>query len=1053
MRRLRAGLATAALALLAAPALSATWSWQRELEFAKALTTRQYYDIADLVIDRLQGKASIIGIEKAFLYRELGEYYSDLAQTVVTEKRDVAAFIKYLDLARSYFLKFLNHPSIANNPRYVSTRFDIRLRLSRIQLAVAEGHARSLDDDRVSDAEKGKHKKAAIDIFKAAVGEFQKAVAEKGREVAKVKGLAPPANADAKLRAAYKTKYRETREEHFRVRLELNMARVRFAELLKKVTAPGGEAASQLDAAEKDYRQLLLDFSGTPGATQANLELARCLMAKGPKFDKEALERLSEVWEKRINFGQFKRVPCEAGQLRATILLRQKRGKDLIETCDAILEFASEVWKADQKSIQTVINTFGAVPESDREQFDQRAVTQIFMMEAEGYALEGELAEKAKKPRRDIRRLYSAAYDIALGVLEVRRFLDPKYSALVEKWRVKANREVAPAIVRQRYIDAINKRKFDVAAALYREIASGQTLLPRDKLTPSQKREMWYTVGQCYHAAGLEYEAAIAFLAAGRWFPEPSSEAYKAANAAIAAASSQFKKTKDPNDEKFLRWIQLQAEALNPYGGKGGIYVQQAEVARNEGRYDRALTLLDLVKPDQEAYPHALYHKALTYKAKFRALKPDEQKGLAGRRDIAGMKAAYGELFDTYRTKVPELKDKGDAAAVERLVNVVGAAVAMYTDFYLRDPVKDPKVVLDLTNDLAKRFPGIDKTAGYPVIIFSRMRAAYTLIGGADSAAGAKLLAIVEETWKTLGTFPDFRYLDKAAAMAAQSNNVVAKACDTEAKAVADKAAKDRLTALAEKYRATAIEYYLQLIEIAPRQTLRTYRYILYSLKTRDHTPKSEDYRRIVEIAPKIIDLFKRNRQAEEDLLFVQAALGIAYAELGKHREAIAPLEAVDDVYEKRYQDDYLPYRVAKRKYDEDPERNPKPGRPPRRAAAQPEVMEQLALCYLQAKASDKYERALRTYITLTRLYQSQPEKYWTAFYNLCVTYQRLGQYEDAVKQIDRAWLRSPTLGNRKSQFRDLVAAIQASVTRLEDAARKAALEPEIQRLLDNLRK
>lgn len=1052
MRRLRAGFAVAALVLLAAPAFSATWSWQRELEFAKALTTRQYYDIADLVIERLQQKSSIIGIEKAFLFRELGEYYSDLAQTVVTEKRDVEGFIKYLDLSRAFFLKFLDHPSIKKNPRYGGNRFEIRLRLSRIQLAVAEGHARKLDDDRVNAADKAKHKTAAINIFRAAIGEFEKAVAEKSREVAKVKGLSPPANADSKLRDAYKTKYRAVREEHFRVRLERNMAQVRFAALLKKVNGPGAEIQSNLNAAEKDYRQLLLDFSGTPGATQANLELARCLIAKGVRHDKEAIERLGEVWEKRINFGRFKRVPCEAAQLKVTILLRQRRGREVVGTCDEILEFASnKVWGGDQKSVQGVINTFEAVPESDREQFDQRAVAQTFMMEAEGYALQGEGAETAKKPRREIRRYYSAAYDIALGVLEVRRFLDPKYSSLVEKWRVKANRPVAPAIVRQRYLDAINKKKFDVAATLYREIASAQTLLPPDKLSANDKRQMWFTVGQCYHAAGREHEAAIAFLAAGRWFPEPTSEAYKAASAAISAAHAQHKRTQDPNDEKFLRWIQLQAEALNPYG-KGGIYIRQAENARNEGQLDRALDLLAEVSPDQDAYPHALYHYALTYKAVFRALKPDEQKGPAGRRAIASMKTAFSKLFDYFRAKAPDLKAKGEDEAVERLINIVGAAVAMYTDFYLRDPVKDPKVVLALTDDLTKSYPGIEKTPGYPVVIFSRMRAAYSLIPSSDPAAGAKLLATIEAAWKLLGTFPDFRYLDKAAAMAAQSNIVMAKNLETRAKTAAA-AEKATLTRQAGGYRTQAIEYYLQLIDVAPRQSLRTYRYILYSLKTRANPRKGDDWNRIIKIAPKIIDLFKRDPGAEEDLLFVKSALGIAYAERGRHAEAIKPLEEVDDVYEKRYQDAYLPWRKRKHAYDQDPENAPKPGRPPKRSGAQPEIMEKLAFCYLKAKASDKYERALRTYITLTRLYQRQPEKYWSVFYNLCMTYQRLGRYEDAAKQIDRAWRRDPTLGGRKSQFRDLVAAIQKSLGRLQDARRKAELERFITRLLADLRK
>ncbi len=1055
MRIPRVSLAVALPAVLAATASAGMWRWQRKLEFAKALCTRQYYDIGDRVIARLESDKSIIGIEKAFLHRELGDYYSDLAEMAIAEKRDLGLFVQYLDKSRACFLKFLGHASIKTNPRYGSDRFDIGLRLSRIQLAIAEGHVRELDNDRLAKAEKEKHKKQAVTILKAAIAAFDRAVGEKAKGVSKVKGLAPPATADAALRNKWRERYRIAREELFRVRLERNVSRVRFAQLLKQVKAAASEWQAQLATAEKDYRQLLLDFSGTPGATQANLELARCLMEKGAKSDKEALERLTEVWEKRIGFRRYKKVPCEAAQMKASILLRQRKGKDAVPVLDGLLAFASDkAWNPEQKTVNAVIETLEAVPESDRENFDQRAIAKAFLMEAEAYAQMGEAAEKGKKPRKQIRAIYGAAYDIALGVLEIRRFLDPRYSPLVEKWRVKANRPVAPAIVRQRYLDAINKKKYADAARFMREIASRQTLLPRDQLTPEQKRQQWFTVGQCYHAAGLQYEAAIAFLAAGRWFPQPSSEAYKAASAAISAANAQYQKTKAPHDEKFLRWIQMQAEALNPYG-KGGIYIRQAETARDEGNYRRALDLLDLVQPDQDAYPHALYHKALTYKAIYNVLDAKAKAGPKGTAAASRMTAAFDQLFAYYKAAAPELRKKGEKDTLERLTGVVGAAMAMYTDFYLRPPAKDAAKVLELTTGLTERFPGIDKTPGYPVMVFSRMRAAYTLIVAADPDAGAKLLPTMQEAWRTLRAFPDFRYLDKAAAMAAQSNIALAKTLEKAAEAASDPKAKAALAARATTRRDSAIDYYLQLVALAPRQSLRTYRYILHSLKTREHEPKSEDYRRIVELAPKIIEMFRKDPRAADDILSIQSALGIAYYHLQKYREAIPVLEAVDDVYEKRYQDALAPYRAARRKWEEDPKHNPRPDRAPRRAAGQPETMERLAFCYLAANTTSKYERAERTYITLTRLYQRKPEKYWVVFYNLCETYRRRGSFEEAAKQIDRAWLRDPTLGGRasKARFRSLVARIQTGIAKLEDAQRKAAIEPLVNRLLDDLRK
>jgi len=1053
MRHTRATTTAAvAFAVLAATASAGTWSWQRQLEFAKALCTRQYYDIGDIVLGRLEADKNIIGVEKAHLYKELGEYYSDLAEAAVTEKRDINAFVQYLSKSRAYFVKFLNHNSIKTNPRYAAGRFEIRMRLSRISLAVADGHIRVFDNPKTSKADKEKHKKLAVDIFKRAIAEFQLAVGEKDKEVKRIKGLSPQ---DESLRKTWRERVRRAREELFRVRLERSMARVRFATLLKKIKAPAKEWQAQLGAAEKDYRQLLLDYSGTPGATQANLELARCLLERGAKHDKEVLDRLGEVWEKRGGFRRFRQVPCEAAQMKASILIRQKKPKVAIPVIDGLLAFASGgAWNPEEKTVQGVIEALQAVEGASREQFSERQVALSFMMEAEFYAAVAAAAEKAKEPGKKIRLLYGAAYDISLGVLKVRRFLDPKYADLIERWRMRSGRPLDPAILWQKYLDAISKRKYLDAARLMGEIASQQTTLPRAELAPDKKREMWFTVGQCYHAAGRDHEAAIAFLAAGRWFPEPAPEAYKAASAAVSAANAQFKRTKHPSDEKFLRWVQEQAEALNPYG-KGGIYIKQAETARKEGKFQRALTLLDQVRPDQDAYPHALYHYALTYKAMFSRMSAADKAGMDGKRAVARMRASFDKLLAYYKTKYPELKREGDQDAIDRLVGVVGAALAMYTDFYLRPPYKDSNRVLEITTDLQKQYPGVESSPGFPVICFSRMRAAYSLMAKADLDTGRKLLRVVEDTWKTLGSFSEFRYLDKAAAMAAQCHFEMSKKLTALAKTATDKAKQQGLEQQAGEHKARALDFYLQLVALAPRQTLRTYRYILHSLRSREHKLKSEDWRKIVALAPKVIEMFKGDRRAAADLLFVKATLGIAYHGLKNYREAIPPLQEVDDAYEKHYQDQLLPYRERKRKWQEDPNRNPKPGRPPRRHASQPEIMEKLAFCYLAASSRSHYDRALKTYIVLTRIYAPKPAKYWIVFYNLCETYRRLDLFEQAVKQIDRAYLRDPSMGGRssKARFLGLVGRIQREVAKLKNTQRAATLEPMIKRLLKNLRK
>ena len=1054
MRPTRVRLAVPLLAIVAAAASAATWSWQRQVEFAKGLCTRQYYDLADLMVARLEADPSIIGIEKAYLYRELGDYYADLAETIVAEKRDLKGFIDYLNESRAYFLKYLDHTSIKKNPKYAGDRFDIRMRLSRLSLATADGYARFIDDKAAAKPDKEKYKKQAVAIFKSAIAEFQRAVAEKAKEVARLKGITPPSDSD--LRKKWRQKYRAAREELFRVRLERSIACVRFAKFLKQVKAPAKEITGQLDAAEKDYRQLLLDYSGTPGATQANFELACCLLEKGVTHDKEVLERLGEVWEKRDGYRRYKRMPCEAAELMAMVLMRQKKAKEAIPVLDGILGFASDgAWNPERKSVGAVVETLEAAPESDRVQFDQRACSRVFMTQAEAYAAQGAAAEKAKMPRKQIRELYGGAYDIALGVLQVRRFVDPKFAPLIETWRVKASRKKEPAVLWQEYLGAINKKKYADAAHLMSEIASQQALLSREALAPDKKREMWFTVGQCYYAGGHNYEAAIAFMAAGRWFPEPANKAHDAANAAVAAANAQFKQTKSPHDERFLRSMQEMAEDLNPYG-KGGIYILQGTNARKEGKFTRAIELFNKVRPDQPAYPHALYNIGITYKAMFGKLSDDDKKGSSGKRTVAQMKSFFDKLFEYHKTRVPQLKSQGDDTAVERVVGVVAAAMAMYTDFHLRAPYKDPDKVLELTAGLEQRFPGIAKTAGFPVIIFSRMRAAYSLIAPSDVQRCRTLLGTIEEAWKTLGGYADFRYLDKAAGMGAMANISVAKKYEEVAKAAKDEAEKRTLLSRAEKLRDRALDFYLQLVAAAPNQTLRTYRYILHSLRAREHTPKSEDWHKIVELAPKVIEAFEGDRRAAKDLLFIKATLGTAYHGLEKWREAAPLLEEVDDALEKPYQDQLTRYKEAKRKWEEDPKRNPRPGHPPRRDATHPEIKETLAFCYLRGAVRTKYRRAMLTYVALTRLYARKPAKYWIVFYNLCETYRRLGEYEEAVKQIDRAYLRSAgTMHSEssKTRFRDLMSRLKKSVGRLEDAKRRDALEPYIAQLLDKLRK
>ena len=91
----------------------------------------------------------------------------------------------------------------------------------------------------------------------------------------------------------------------------------------------------------------------------------------------------------------------------------------------------------------------------------------------------------------------------------------------------------------------------------------------------------------------------------------------------------------------------------------------------------------------------------------------------------------------------------------------------------------------------------------------------------------------------------------------------------------------------------------------------------------------------------------------------------------------------------------------------------------------------------------------------LTRLYDRTPGKYAVVFYNLCETLHRLDRYEEAARNIDRVLLRPGDFtGGRagRGRLRRLVARMKTEVARLDDAKRRARLEPFIEELLGKLR-
>ena len=1015
------------------------WRWERKLEFARALATRQYHDIGNLVIARLDADKTIIGIERAFLSQRTGEYYADAAGELAAQHK-LQGFLDCLDQARTRHRRYLDYPAIQTGPRYAAERFETRMTLCRLTLAMAEGVARLRDDKRTPDADRPKLTQRATKLHQSAIADFDRAVADKSSHVERIRRIEP--KGDEALRREWRRQLRGVREEFFRVRLERNMARVRFATFLKKAKAPTKDWQAQLDAAENDYRKLLLEFSGTPGATQANLELARCLLEKGPKHDGEAIERLTEVWRKRGDFPRYSRIPCEAAELKAAILLRQKKPAEAIAAIDALLAVASDgAWDPEQRTAGLVAALVGELPEEDREQFSRRAGVRVLLLQAEAFALQGAQARQAGRPRAEIRRAFGAACDIATGVLRAQRFVAPRYTPLINGWLKEAGQLAPPELLWQRYVGALDRGDYREAAHLLQQIAAQQTTLPRERLSPADKRELWFSMGRCYHAAGMGREAAYAFLAAARWFPDVTAPGSNPVSAAVGAAAAQHQRTHSNLDKRFLEWVQEQAELLVP--GTGAAPVRKGIRLRRNGRLRQAIEAFQQVKPDQEAHPHALYHTAVTWKLTFAGLSPADQKGAEGRQVLQQMEQAFAALYGFCKARYPELQRKGDNDACRGLIEAVSAALAMHTDFYTRKPCNDPDRVLKLTSDLAKRFPGIEKSSAFALILFNRMRAACALAPESPMGRVEELLIAIEEGWRTIQADGGFPHRDKAAAIGAHAHLAVAGRLEK----------KD--TARAQRHRDRGLDFYLQLIDVAPDQPVETYHYILLRLKTRPHKPKSEDYRAIVAIAPAAIERFKGKPNAARALLDIRIALGVAFHGLGKHREAIRVLEGIDDQLEGPYRQRLREYRRQLDEWQRQQQRRQRPEGPPGRDPGHAEVKENLAFCYIASSRRDRYERALEAYVFLCRVYDRKPDKYAVIVYSLCETLHRLGRYEDAARRIDRVLYRPAAFyGGRagRARLRRLVARMKTATAKLSDPRRRTELEPFLDELLARLR-
>ncbi len=1039
MKRLRHAALPLCLVAAAASALAAG-PWDRQIEFARKLATFQYYDIADIVLQRVENDRRLIGILKANVLRQIGDYYSSIAPGVATTRAGLPGFIDALGKASSYYKKYVAHKSPKREDR-----FQVRMQLSRVSLAIAEVHLQMFKDSRTPQAQRTAHKTKALDIFKAAVAEFRTAIAAKKREVELKRKQKPKDLRATKARARWEKEYNPLRVQYFRVQLEHLNARVRYARLLRGFKLSAQQWQAELKVCADAYRQLLLDFVNSPGEVQANLYLGICRMEQGPKSYKEALLRFETVWRRRSMFRDYKRVPCEAAYWTAFIQKAQKKYREAIHTIDDLMRVASSgVWNMEKqrRTIGKLVETLKELEGVDREQYSQAQAATAFLLQAECFAA---LAadKKTKAPER--KKLYGAAYDISDAVGQVSGLRDVKYASLMEKWRRLAGRPRSAVAVRAMYLKALQEKKYVRAARLYTEMI-GQGAIPRE-----ERRQAWYTVGQCYYAGGRHYQAAICFSAVSKWFPKPLSKALEAARAAVGAQHKQAQLTKSAFDQTLVARYRIAAEKLDPLG-TAGVTIREAKDLRKQRRFDEALALLATIDSQNKAYANALYETALTHKARFEALAANDRKSMRGKRVLSEMLAGFQKLLDYHRTALPKLTGEANADARERLTAVAGAGLLMLSDAYIRQYLDSPKKVVELTADLEKRYPGIGKAPAASALYMKRMHAGYILISRAKTAKEAEAyLPVVEESWRAARKFPDFQFLDRAASIGAYAYLGVAKKLNAEAKATSAAAAKKALEARAATASHRAVEFYIELLRAAPKQDIKIYRYVLQGLRSR---AREEDYKAIIELASKAIAIYGRSRRHSAAILLVKTDLGVAHYGLKQYAEAIPFLLEVETHYETIYRAARKKYDKLKVEYERDPGRFRAPPSRPRRNALQPEVKEKLAFCYLASNKRSQYKWCASAYADLCRIYTQRPVKLWAARYNLCETYRRLKRFAEAIRLTDRWYLRDPAMGGAasKRRFQRLAGQILKDLDKLDDPVDKKSLKEAAKELYEQLR-
>ncbi len=1052
--------AAALLAAVAGTAQAGAPSWARKMEFAKRLLRNHgYADLSQRVADQLLDDPAIKGPERTELYKAVGEYHVEAIESV----RGKDAFeqcIWHLGEARKYFTKYAEEMKAG--------RFEMRVRLAWLSVNLARVYARMLDEPDVPKPAQAKHKADAASAYRGAIKEFETLAAEKKVEEDKAKG-------QAKLKED--PNFVRVRNEHVSVRIYLNDTRVELGKFLKKAGADAKEWRPLVEAAVKDYRAMLYEFGGAAGLAQINIKLAKALIELGPEGDKEALERLDEVWENRKAHTDFRAIPYEAMHVKAVILVRQKKLSEATDVLDEMIAWRTgDGWQPaklpiDQMSERVTDILQNLEDGEDARQYDAKALAGSFVLLAEGCAARGKAAEDAKKPAKEAERLYGVAYEVAVGVWEAKLMPpDPKYAGFIQAWREKGRRPLSLTDlhieIRKLLAEATKYREKEPERArpAYLRVARLYTeVVGRTKPDPEQVRKIWNDVGQCYYAGGDYMASYIVFTGLSRWSlrPEPPHGVAhgfaQLAGSAIRAQYDQSVKAKaGPAQVAFEKGLldkaNLWAEELSP-GGPEEHAIREARRLRAEKKFAEALKMLEGVRPESRVYPHALHERALIFREMFLALSKDEGAALPGQRILKGCLEAFQACLDFARKRLPDLK--GDEAADERhrLLDVIGPTLYIYSDLLIKDFVNQPAKVLELTGSLGQDYPGIETSASYPLVLYARMHGAYDIATGKDTEQASKALGALDDAWRRLREFPDFRHLANACKMGAMAYNKLGEALEKQAKKAAGAAKADlekRVAAALDR----GLEFHLELLDIAPHQPLTTYHYVLNQLERRVHEPKNADYRRIAVIAPTALGLFKPGEADPDRLVQVKIILGNAYFRLRNWREGITVLEDANSGYEADYQKRVKAHEIRKK----EAEARGRPAPPtPARHPLQRQVLDSLGRAYVETKTKLKeamliFDEQLKTYYP-----KREAPKHWEALLWLCRATHADRDHETAVRFLfvaSEAIEVNPVKAGEGApkDFLDLGTKVHQEVTALPDSALKRKLLAALDGILKKLK-